>query len=86
MLRQKINAGRIVFRDTQSYFGILLDDNNRKPLCRVHLNGKKKYLSLFDKDNEERIEIGSVDDIYDYGEQLLKAALKYDPVIAEEKK
>jgi hypothetical protein len=86
MLRQKISAGRIVFRDTQSYFGILLDDNNRRPLCRVHLNGKRKYLSLFDKDNEERIEIGSVDDIYDYAEQLMKAAVKYDPVIAEEKK
>jgi len=79
LLRQKINAGRIVFRDTQSYMGILLDDNNRKPLCRVHLNGKKKFLSLFDKENEERIEIKELDDIYNYADQLLKTAMKYEP-------
>jgi len=42
ILRRKINKSRIVYRDTQSYFGILLDDNNRKPLCRMHLNGSKK--------------------------------------------
>jgi hypothetical protein len=85
LLRQKINAGRIVFRDTQSYFGILLDDNNRKPLCRIHLNGKKKFISLFDKENEEKIEIVDLDDIYNYGDQLLRTALKYEPVQGIEK-
>ncbi|MBW8685487.1 type I restriction endonuclease [Chitinophaga rhizophila] len=86
MLRQKISAGRIVFRDTQSYFGILLDDNNRKPLCRVHLNGKRKFLSLFDKDNEEKIEISGIDDIYNYEAQLWKTALKYDPAVNADSK
>jgi hypothetical protein len=85
LLRQKINAGRIVFRDTQSYLGILLDDNNRKPLCRVHLNGKKKFISLFDKENEEKVEITGLDDIYNYGDQLLKAALKYEHLQGMEK-
>ena len=77
MLRQKINANRIVYRDTQSYMGILVDDNNRKPICRLHLNGKKKYLSLFNKDVEEKVEIKTVDDIYNYNEQLLAAVIKY---------
>ncbi|HEX8018033.1 MAG TPA: type I restriction endonuclease, partial [Flavobacterium sp.] len=35
ILRRKLPINRIVHRDTQSYFGILLDDNNRKPLCRL---------------------------------------------------
>ena len=39
ILRRKLSIDRIVHRDTQSYFGVLLDDNNRKPLCRLHLNG-----------------------------------------------
>ena len=77
LLRQKISVSRIVFRDTQSYMGILLDDNNRKPLCRLHFNGKKKYISLFDKEAEEKIEIKVVDDIFEYGEQLMVAAMKY---------
>jgi len=41
ILCAKVNVMRIVNRDTQSYFGILLDDNNRKPICRLHFNGKK---------------------------------------------
>jgi hypothetical protein len=34
VLRQKLPVDRISHRDTQSYFGVLLDDNNRKPLCQ----------------------------------------------------
>src|SRR5690606_26338461 len=49
ILRRKLPINRIVHRDTQSYFGILLDDNNRKPLCRLHLNAGKKYIGLFDE-------------------------------------
>lgn len=79
ILRKKLPTDRIVHRDTQSYFGILLDDNNRKPLCRLHLNGSKKYLGLFDKDkNETRELIESVDDIYDHSETLLKTVDYYD--------
>lgn len=73
ILRKKISSERIVHRDTQSYFGILLDDNNRKPLCRLWLNSQsKKYIGLFDKDKKEtKYEISSLDDIYNYTEQLL---------------
>ena len=39
ILRQKINANRITHRDAQSYFAILLDDNNRKTICRLYLTG-----------------------------------------------
>ena len=33
ILRKEIEVGRIFMRDNQSYCGILLDDNNRKPIC-----------------------------------------------------
>ncbi|WP_236306816.1 type I restriction endonuclease, partial [Pseudomonas lactis] len=36
VVRSVVDAKRIVQRDTQSYFGVLLDDNNRKPICRLH--------------------------------------------------
>lgn len=79
ILRRKIDKERVVHRDTQSYFGILLDDNNRKPICRLHLNGNTKYISLFDKEKEERKEkISSVDDIYQYEKALLKTVEYYD--------
>ena len=79
ILRRKVEKHRVVERDTQSYFGILLDDNNRKPICRLHLNGGVKYLGLFDQDkNEIKEKIESVDDIYNYEDQLLRTIDFYD--------
>lgn len=79
ILRRKIPVERIVYRDTQSYFGILLDDNNRKPLCRLHLNSGRKYIGLFDENkNEHREMINSIDGIYQFEEQLLKTIEYYN--------
>ncbi|QJW89957.1 restriction endonuclease [Spirosoma taeanense] len=72
ILRPHVEASRIVHRDAQSYFAVLLDDNNRKTLCRLHFNGQKKYIGILDSDKREtRQEINSLDDIYKYSEQLL---------------
>ncbi|WP_276482995.1 type I restriction endonuclease [Paraflavitalea pollutisoli] len=79
ILRQRINSSRIVYRDAQSYFAILLDDNNRKTICRLYLNGSKKYIGTFDEQKKEtRHEINTVDDIFKYGELLHKTVEKYD--------
>ncbi|WP_025742388.1 type I restriction endonuclease [Aquimarina pacifica] len=79
ILRRKIVINRIVHRDTQSYFGILLDDNNRKPICRLHLDGNKKYISLFDQNkNVQREQIQSINDIYSFEEQLLQTIDYYE--------
>lgn len=79
ILRETVPAARIAFRDTQSYFGILLDDNNRKPLARLHFNFSKKYLELFHngKDNGERKLLESLDDIYKYRKELLATVHNY---------
>ncbi|MCX6183208.1 MAG: type I restriction endonuclease [Bacteroidetes bacterium] len=64
ILRTKTNSSRIIMRDTHSYCGVLLDDNNRKPICRFWFNAKKKYLGLFDDQKKEtRFEITALDDI-----------------------
>ncbi|MGB3151135.1 MAG: type I restriction endonuclease [Maribacter sp.] len=79
ILRRKLPVKRIVHRDTQSYFGVLLDDNNRKPLCRLHLNAGTKYLGVIDRNKEEtRHPIDSIDNIYQFEEQLLKTVDYYE--------
>lgn len=79
ILRQKIDAQRIIARDTQSYFGVLLDDNNRKPLCRLHFNAKQKYLGVFDvTKNETRHPIETIDDIFNFSEQLKNTISLYE--------
>ncbi|WP_313504195.1 type I restriction endonuclease [Kaistella carnis] len=79
ILREKIPTERIAYRDTQSYFGILLDDNNRKPLARLHFNTINNYLELFHngKDAGEKILLNSIDEIYNYREQLHKTFENY---------
>jgi hypothetical protein len=77
ILRQKIEINRIFYRDAQSYFAILLDDNNRKSICRIYL-GKRKYIGIFDDNKREiKTEIQSIDNIFEYGEQLIKTAESY---------
>lgn len=78
----KVKVTRIAHRDQQSYFGILLDDNNRKPICRLHYNGRKKYVSFFDTGKEEKIEIESNNQLYDYSARLIKAVDNYEKVIS----
>jgi predicted type IV restriction endonuclease len=77
--RQKVEAGRIVFRDAQSYFAILLDNNRLKTLCRVYLNTSKKFLGIFDANKVEvKYEIKSVDDIFNYAENIFAVLNIYE--------
>lgn len=79
ILRAKVDVSRITYRDTQSYFGVLLDDNNRKPLCRLHFNAKKKYLGVVGEDKKEtRYPIESLDELYNHADLLLNTISKYE--------
>jgi hypothetical protein len=74
----KVKATRVVHRDQQTYFGILLDDNNRKPICRLHFNGKKKQVSFFDTGKEEKIEIRNCSELYEYTSRLIGIVDQYE--------
>lgn len=81
ILRETVSVKRIVLRDVQTYCGILLDDNNRKPLCRLRFNGTQKSIGLFGsghENGEERTIIATLDDIYKYADNLKAAAAHYD--------
>lgn len=83
ILRDIVDTRRIAHRDQQSYFGVLLDDNNRKPICRLRFNAKSvKYIGLFDENgNEDKVLVESIDDIYFHAERLRQTALRYtDPI------
>ena len=78
IVRTEVDSKRIVARDTQSYFGILLDDNNRKPIARLHFNRTQKYIGLFDADKKEtRHPIEALDDIFLHTEALKATAKLY---------
>lgn len=79
ILRQKIDFKRVTYRDAQTYFAILLDDNNRKPICRLYLNGTKKHLAVFDENKKEvKNEIKTLDDIFVFSDLLIQIVANYD--------
>lgn len=74
----KVNVSRITIRDNQTYCGVLLDDNNRKPLCRLHFNGKKKQISLFDTGKEEKVNLDENNQLYEFAGRLIHTVEKYE--------
>jgi hypothetical protein len=79
ILRQKISVSRVSYRDAQSYFAILLDDNNRKTICRLYLNGSKKYFVTLDEQKKEvKNEISTLDDLFQHSDILFKIVDNFD--------
>ena len=79
VLRNIIQADRITYRDAQTYFAVFIDDNNRKPVCRLYLNSPTNKRIAFLDENKKEIhnKILSLDDIYNHSEQLINSAKKY---------
>lgn len=71
---------RIAYRDGKNYFAVLLDDNNRKPIIRLHLNGKTvKFVTTFEAGKDgTRTDIESVIDIYKVAPQIRQTVSGYE--------
>lgn len=68
----------VAYRDTESYFGVLYANNNRKPICRLNLDTKNKQLLIPDENKKfERIYIESLNDIYKYKNKLIEVVKRY---------
>ncbi|MCW7753651.1 type I restriction enzyme HsdR N-terminal domain-containing protein [Desulfobotulus sp. H1] len=78
IVRDVIDVNRVVMRDTKSYCGILLDDNNRKPICRLHFNSlSKKYIGIFKQKIETRHFVNEISEIYNFADQIKLTIAEY---------
>lgn len=77
ILRKDVDVRRVVARDNASYCAILFDDNNRKPIARLYLEGKNKRIGIFQNKIETRHAIEFVEEIYNYSELIQAAAKSY---------
>jgi hypothetical protein len=79
ILRDVVSSKRVAIRDAQSYCAILLDDNNRKPICRLRFNNVEKLrLGLFNENKEEDVvSLESVDDVFNFADRLKSTVLRY---------
>ena len=74
----EVDIHRVVYRDAKSYFAVLLDDNNRKPIARLHFNRAQKYIGLLDEAKvETRVPIFDLTEIYQHAEALRETVRRY---------
>lgn len=79
ILRAKVAGERVFMRDAMSYCAIILDDNNRKNICRLYFNNENNLrIEFIDAEgNSERVHIDSIDEIYNYSNRLLSIVERY---------
>jgi predicted type IV restriction endonuclease len=79
----EVSANRVIGRDSKTYFAILLDNNNRKPIARLWFNRKQRYIGVFDANKvETRSPLDASEDIYRHADQLrttVRGYLTADP-------
>ncbi|MFF0904873.1 UNVERIFIED_CONTAM: hypothetical protein RF653_14465 [Kocuria sp. CPCC 205316] len=76
---------RVAYRDANSYCAVLLDDNNRKSIARLHFNTGQKYIGLFVEDKKEtRHPIDALEDIFQSSDHLRSAVERFVGATATE--
>lgn len=84
IVREVVDVKRVSMRDAQSYCTILIDDSNRKIVCRLRFGVTKKQIGILTAEKKEELfPLETVDDVYQYADQLKAIAAYYvaaDPV------
>lgn len=78
ILAGTVDVNDIAYRDTESYFGILYKNNNRKAICRLNFDTKRSQILIPDENkNFVRYYLESMNDIYLYKDQLIEVTKRY---------
>ena len=68
-----MDVDRIGYRDAQGHFSVLIDDNNRKTVCKFKSKDNKGSLII----GEVTYPIDKIDDVYNYEKELLDTASRF---------
>lgn len=79
ILAPVIDVQRISYRDNQTYFSVLIDDNHRKLVCRLYLNSEKSKKILYRDENGQDVthKIDTILDLYGYSEEFKTIVSRY---------
>lgn len=70
ILGNDIELNRITYKDTVSYFSVLIDNKVTRWVCRIYLKEHTKYLIIPNGDKQEKYNIDKISDIYNLSEKL----------------
>ncbi len=70
---------RVTIRDSKSYCAVIMDDNNRKPICRLYFNSQTtKNVEVFDADKKGvKHRVDGPQDLYKHYEALENVIKSY---------
>lgn len=75
ILAGHVAVSDVTYRDAESYFAIMFQDNNRKPICRINLDARQNHIMIPDTSKKfTRHDINSLEDIYQYKSELITIA------------
>ncbi|MHB1485748.1 MAG: type I restriction endonuclease [Saccharofermentanales bacterium] len=78
ILSEIVAPSRIVSKDTETYFGILLDGNIRKWICRLFVHTSKIVLQIPGADKSIiKIELTETNELFKHKKELLESVQKY---------
>jgi len=88
LLHEIVESERVHMRNNKSYCAVLLDNNNRKAICRFHNFGEwheeepnigqNAHIVIFSTENGEKYPIRLVDDIYPLKDKLATAVKRLE--------
>lgn len=85
ILAEEVDLHNVYYRDTESYFSVLYNDSNVKPICRLYFNTGKKYIHIPNGAKNangtklfEKYLIENLIDIFKYKKQLIQIAKTYE--------
>jgi len=80
ILHGHVDPSRVAIRAFKYNCGILLDDSQNTPICRICIRDKEKYVVIFDnfEKKENKIKIENLNDIFKYAESVKKIVTIYN--------
>ena len=84
LISGSVDLSRVYYKDTLSYFGVLLDNNTRKWVCRIVLKDANKSIILPDGGKGTKYKIDKIQDIIKYRDELIAAVKLYEAHQADE--
>lgn len=78
LLHEVIKPERVLFKDTLSYFNVLLDGKVQQQICRFYFNNQRKYIGLFSEQGETKKEINGISDLYLLKREFVTAVQMYE--------
>lgn len=71
-------SDKITYKDTESYFGVLIDNNTWKWICRLNLRENQKTIIIPDENKKGiKYNLKAIDELYDFKDKLIEVAKRY---------